>query len=93
MQSSAGICTRRAICSAIDKLDKAPWEDVRDEMVDEKGLPEDEADRIGQYVVLSGRPQELLAKLTEPGFSLAEHPGSKARTEWVVTSFTFLVLM
>ena len=48
-------------------------------MVAEKGLPGEVADRIGQYVVLSGQPQELLAKLTEPGFSLAEHPDSKAR--------------
>lgn len=28
----------RAICSAIDKLDKEPWEIVRAEMVEEKGL-------------------------------------------------------
>lgn len=28
----------RTICSAIDKLDKEPWETVRTEMVEEKGL-------------------------------------------------------
>jgi histidyl-tRNA synthetase len=28
----------RAICSAIDKLDKEPWAAVRTEMVDQKGL-------------------------------------------------------
>ena len=28
----------RAICSAIDKLDKEPWDAVRAEMVDQKGL-------------------------------------------------------
>lgn len=28
----------RTICSAIDKLDKEPWEAVRAEMVEEKGL-------------------------------------------------------
>ncbi len=27
------------ICSAIDKLDKEPWEVVRAEMVEQKGLP------------------------------------------------------
>ena len=27
------------ICSAIDKLDKEPWEVVRAEMVDQKGAP------------------------------------------------------
>ena len=29
------------ICSAIDKLDKEPWEAVRAEMVEQKGLPAD----------------------------------------------------
>lgn len=28
----------RSICSAIDKMDKQPWEQVRKEMVEEKGL-------------------------------------------------------
>ena len=28
----------RSICSAVDKLDKSPWADVRKEMVDEKDL-------------------------------------------------------
>lgn len=44
-----------AVChtpSAIDKLDKEPWEVVRAEMVEEKGLPGDVADTIGQFVVL-----------------------------------------
>ncbi|KAH8314770.1 hypothetical protein KR074_004182 [Drosophila pseudoananassae] len=44
----------RAICSAVDKLDKSPWEDVRKEMVEEKGLDPAAADRIGEYVRLSG---------------------------------------
>ena len=30
------------------------WEDVRREMVEEKGLPSEVADRIGQYVKLNG---------------------------------------
>ncbi len=42
----------RAICSAIDKLDKEPWEVVRQEMVEEKGLTGHVADKIGEMVVL-----------------------------------------
>jgi hypothetical protein len=42
----------RAICSAIDKLDKEPWEEVRREMVEDKGLPGAVADTIGKFVVL-----------------------------------------
>ena len=39
----------RTICSAIDKLDKEPWEAVKKEMV-QKGLTEAVADHIGTYV-------------------------------------------
>ncbi|TPX73356.1 histidine---tRNA ligase [Chytriomyces confervae] len=44
----------RSISSAVDKLDKSPWAEVKKEMVQEKGLAEDVADRIEQYVKLSG---------------------------------------
>ena len=52
--ASAGVPPQkfRAICSAIDKLDKEPWEAVRCEMVEEKGLPGPVADKIGEMVVL-----------------------------------------
>ncbi|EMC94977.1 hypothetical protein BAUCODRAFT_72563 [Baudoinia panamericana UAMH 10762] len=44
----------RPISSAVDKLDKSPWSEVRREMTEEKGLDPEVADRIGEYVVLSG---------------------------------------
>jgi len=44
----------RSICSSVDKLDKLPWEEVKQEMVNEKGLDDAAADRIGEYVKLSG---------------------------------------
>ncbi|KAK5643131.1 hypothetical protein RI129_006976 [Pyrocoelia pectoralis] len=52
----------RSICSAVDKLDKSPWEEVRKEMVEEKGLTDEVADKIGQYVQMSGN-SELVEKL------------------------------
>lgn len=68
----------RPISSAVDKLDKLPWEDVRKEMVDEKGLDPAIADKIGmslcnvcefmsltpigKWVVLKGQ-RDLLEKL------------------------------
>lgn len=52
----------RTISSAVDKLDKLPWADVRKEMTEEKGLDGDIADKIGEYVVLKGQTG-LLAKL------------------------------
>lgn len=39
-----------------------PWADVKKEMVGEKGLPEEVADKIGEWVVLKGG-KELLEKL------------------------------
>ncbi|XP_050433135.1 histidine--tRNA ligase, cytoplasmic [Adelges cooleyi] len=44
----------RAMCSAVDKLDKMSWAEVKKEMVEEKGLAEDIADRIGVYVRMNG---------------------------------------
>ncbi|KAG6839852.1 hypothetical protein C0991_011062 [Blastosporella zonata] len=52
----------RAISSAVDKLDKLPWADVKKEMTEEKGLDGAVADKIGEYVKLKGGP-ELLEKL------------------------------
>lgn len=52
----------RTISSAVDKLDKLPWADVRKEMTEEKSLDGKIADRIGEWVVLRGR-HELLEKL------------------------------
>ncbi|MCJ1308719.1 Cytoplasmic and mitochondrial histidine tRNA synthetase [Agyrium rufum] len=55
----------RTISSAVDKLDKMPWADVKKEMVEEKGLPEDVADRIGNYVKHSGSIEDMLKLLNE----------------------------
>ncbi|RUS85550.1 hypothetical protein EGW08_006693, partial [Elysia chlorotica] len=54
----------RPICSAVDKLDKTPWPEVRKEMVEEKGLDPSAADKIWEYVQLSGGT-ELLEKLLQ----------------------------
>ncbi|CAH0721588.1 unnamed protein product, partial [Brenthis ino] len=52
----------RSTCSTVDKLDKSPWEEVRTEMINEKGVTPDAADRIGEYVRLNGG-LELVDKL------------------------------
>ncbi|KAI9227899.1 MAG: histidyl-tRNA synthetase [Piptocephalis tieghemiana] len=54
----------RPISSAVDKMDKLPWEDVKKEMVEEKGLDASVADKIGEYVKLKGG-KSLLEKLKE----------------------------
>ncbi|XP_060800856.1 histidine--tRNA ligase, cytoplasmic isoform X2 [Amyelois transitella] len=54
----------RTTCSTVDKLDKSPWEEVRAEMINEKGISPDAADRIGEYVRLNGST-ELIEKLLQ----------------------------
>ena len=51
----------RPICSAVDKLDKAPWEEVRREMVEEKGLDMASADKIGSFVLNADEPMVVEA--------------------------------
>uniref|UniRef100_K7F903 histidine--tRNA ligase n=1 Tax=Pelodiscus sinensis TaxID=13735 RepID=K7F903_PELSI len=59
----------RTICSTVDKLDKATWEDVRSEMVGEKGLSPEAADRIGEYVRLHGGLGLIEQLLQDPQLS------------------------
>ena len=55
----------RTICSSVDKLDKCPRSDVHKEMVEVKGLSEEKADRIGDYVKLQGGPEIINALLND----------------------------
>lgn len=80
----------RPICSAIDKLDKEPWEVVRREMVVDKGLDEAAADAIRPFVELRGQPKALLATLLEPGHAFSAHPRGRAALEELRTLFDFL---
>lgn len=52
----------KQICSAIDKLDKTPWEEVKREMIQEKGLDQSVADALGKFVSRSGS-EELIDEL------------------------------
>lgn len=53
----------RKISSAVDKLDKLPWEAVKKEMTVEKGQTEEVADKIGEFVKVSGSIKQTLAYL------------------------------
>ena len=55
----------RTISSSVDKLDKTPWDEIRREMVAEKGLAEDAADRIGQYVMLRGPVKQMIETIKD----------------------------
>ncbi|CAE6339158.1 unnamed protein product [Rhizoctonia solani] len=77
----------RSISSAVDKLDKLPWADVKKEMVEEKGLSEEVADKIGEYVKLKGGP-DLLAQLCAS--PLATNKSAKAGMDDMDLLFKYL---
>ena len=59
----------KTICSSVDKLDKSPWSEVRNELVVAKGLSPESADKLWEYIQLNGEPftvlESLKAKLIE----------------------------
>nr|XP_058917262.1 histidine--tRNA ligase, cytoplasmic isoform X3 [Kogia breviceps] len=59
----------RTICSSVDKLDKVSWEEVKSEMVGEKGLAPEVADRIGDYVQQHGGVSLVEQLLQDPKLS------------------------
>lgn len=71
----------RTICSSIDKLDKQSFEQIKKEMVGEKGLSDEISERIGTFVKWRGPPVELLAKLKQEHSFLENNESSVALDE------------
>eukprot|EP00898_Chlorokybus_atmophyticus_P006253 jgi/Chlat1/6629/Chrsp482S06115 len=80
----------RTICSSIDKLDKEPWDEVRREMVEDKGLPADVADRVGELVQQRGEPNALLETLMSDKSAFASHAGAKQALDELKVLFQYL---
>ncbi|KAI6136047.1 hypothetical protein F5141DRAFT_1071860 [Pisolithus sp. B1] len=78
----------RSISSAVDKLDKLPWSDVKKEMTEEKGLSSDAADKIGEYVKHKGGPA-LLDQLKADEV-LMSNPSAKQGLQDMELLFTLL---
>lgn len=55
----------RKISSAVDKLDKSPWDVVKKEIMEEKGQSEETAKNIGEYVKLKGSLKEVYSTLAD----------------------------
>ncbi|KAK7063623.1 mitochondrial histidine--tRNA ligase [Favolaschia claudopus] len=78
----------RAISSAVDKLDKLPWAEVKKEMTAEKGLDETVADKIGEYVKYKGR-EDLLEQLKVDETLMANESAKQGITDMGLL-FTYL---
>jgi len=82
----------RPICSAVDKLDKATWEEVKAEMVDEKGLDPAAADMIGKFVVFQGEPRKLWQEMMDKEI-FGAHKGALEAMASMKTLFDYLEAM
>lgn len=82
----------RTICSAVDKLDKEPWEEVKREMVEDKGLKPDVADQIGTFVLQKGEPWEMYNSLMD-GKKFGTHKGALEAMEDLRILFEYLDAM
>ncbi|KAG1902691.1 uncharacterized protein F5891DRAFT_1022955 [Suillus fuscotomentosus] len=78
----------RSISSAVDKLDKLPWIEVKKEMTEEKGLSSDVADKIGEYVKHKGGPS--LLDILKADTTLMANPSAKQGISDMDILFTLL---
>ncbi|KAK4859497.1 hypothetical protein QYF36_006459 [Acer negundo] len=80
----------RTICSSIDKLDKQSFDQIKKEMVEEKGLTVETADKIGDFVKERGSPLVLLSKLKLEGSLFLENNSSKLALDDLAIMFEAL---
>jgi histidyl-tRNA synthetase len=78
----------RTISSAVDKLDKSPWDEVKREMTEEKGLDPEIADKIGKYVVRKGG-RDLLKDL-QADATLSANESAKTGLDNIEILFNYL---
>lgn len=78
----------RTISSAVDKLDKLPWEDVRREMTEEKHLDPEVADKIWEYAQQKGGREVL--KSLQSNSTLIANASAKKGLEDIELLFGYL---
>ena len=82
----------KTICSSIDKLDKEPWEKVKKELINQKGLTEEMTDKLHRFVQFQGKPWEMLAELKAANV-FEGHETAMKTIEEMEMLFTFLDAM
>ena len=70
----------KIVCSSVDKLDKEEWSTVRAELLT-KGVSEEQADKLWEYVQLKDKPKELLKKLETLNELMGNEKGKLALEE------------
>jgi histidyl-tRNA synthetase len=71
----------KIVCSSIDKLDKEPWEKVKAELIEVKGVTEEQTEKLKTFVTLKDKPKILLDKLITMKELTENEKGKKALDE------------
>ncbi|XP_069510315.1 histidine--tRNA ligase, cytoplasmic-like isoform X2 [Ambystoma mexicanum] len=79
-----------AVCSSVDKLGKNSWSDVKNELIQKKGLEPKTADQIGDYIQQSGGPELIEQLLMDP--RLCQNKQTLEGVRDVKTLFEYLTL-
>ena len=80
----------RPICSAVDKLDKLPWEAVFLEMTEEKGLDPQVAAKIQQFVVMASQDVFPLLDQLDANAMLAGSKSAQTALQQLRVLFNYL---
>ena len=70
----------KTVCSSVDKLDKEEWATVKKELI-EKGITEEQSDKLWTFVQLKDKPKVLLEKLKLNNELLSNQKGKTALEE------------
>lgn len=79
----------RTACSSVDKLDKMKWDEVKQEMIKDKGLSVESVEMIGKWVLQKGKTELITALLDS---ELASDPQAKEGLEEMLVLFKYLDL-
>ena len=81
----------RTVCSSVDKLDKEEWETVKKELI-EKGITEEQSEKLWTFVQLKDKPKVLLEKLKTNNELISNTKGKEALDEMGIL-FDYLEIM
>ena len=81
----------KTVCSSVDKLDKEEWATVKKELI-EKGITEEQSDKLWTFVQLKDKPKTLLEKLKTNNELLSNQKGKTALEEMGIL-FDYLEIM
>ena len=81
----------RTVCSSVDKLDKEEWDTVKKELI-EKGITEEQSEKLWTFVQLKDKPKVLLEKLKTNNELISNKKGKEALDDMGIL-FDYLEIM